>query len=155
MRLKIHLLCCSQVIKAILEEQGAMRTVTFKLGSSEHKYEVTKVDVLKDKVSVNIPYQRFLAGLMPSFNAFGDGKKKRESFVFFFFSPSKDLYYLEKKWKTKNTPTNIGRDQLIAIYIVQDCTTKKKYGRAQVFTAMKRETKSVMWVSVPNQCWCR
>ncbi len=28
--------------------------------------------VLLFQVSVNVPYQRFLAGLMPSFNAFGE-----------------------------------------------------------------------------------
>ena len=48
-----------------------MKSAMFKLGSSESKYEVTRVDVLKDRVSVNVPYQRFLAGLLPSFNAFG------------------------------------------------------------------------------------
>jgi len=61
------------VVKAILECQGTFRDKKFRFAGKEFTYKITRKDVLRSRVSVNVPYQRFLAGLLPSFNAFGDG----------------------------------------------------------------------------------
>ena len=68
-----HQFSCSQVMKGILSlESGQLSKKTLELGKWKSTYEITKKDVLTQKVSVNIPLQRFLSGLMPSFNAFTD-----------------------------------------------------------------------------------
>ncbi len=61
-----------QVVRYIMEDKAPLRQASIKLAAKETRYEVSKIDVLKDKVSVNVPFQRFLAGLMPAYNGFGE-----------------------------------------------------------------------------------
>ncbi len=68
------LACYSQVVKEIFKDEGPLHPKVFKLGSKEITYEITRKNVANSPVSVNVPFQRFLAGLIPSFSAFTPGK---------------------------------------------------------------------------------
>lgn len=60
----------NQIVKAIFDDQGPFKPFNCQLGNRKASYQITKKDVLKDRVSVNLPYQRFLSGLLPLFSGF-------------------------------------------------------------------------------------
>ena len=62
----------NQVVKKINQTEGNLVPVNIRLETFNESFPITQKDVLSGPVSINAPLQRFLSGLLPSFNAFNE-----------------------------------------------------------------------------------
>ena len=84
-----------------------MKTVSCSVGDESEDYEITHKNVLEEHVSVNIPFQRLLSGLMPSYNGFVEGNETEQKIKLHTSVGKKN------QWKRKPKPVRDNRGQII------------------------------------------
>ncbi len=64
----------STIAKKCAAGEMKYKQKTLRLKENSVTYSIGEVNIFRDHVSVNVPYQRFLSGLIPSFTGFPTGK---------------------------------------------------------------------------------